>query len=64
MMMDRGPCPYLNRDDERCSKRLSLVNLPQAFGYCLAAYPKCGVYQQIRRAQETPEDVRRLPRTA
>ncbi len=56
MMMEHHPCPYLNHDDLRCTKRLTLVNLPQAFTFCLNAYACCAVYQQLRREQDEREE--------
>ncbi len=53
MTPERSPCPYLDRNDGRCSRFLSLVHLAEAFCYCLARHESCAVYRQIRREQET-----------
>lgn len=48
MTTESGPCPYLNRDDERCNQRLTLVNRRQAFSYCMGAFAECAVFRKIR----------------
>lgn len=58
------PCPYLDLDDPRCSRRLTLVNLSQAFSFCLGAFERCKVYQQIRRETQAREPAQPVARSA
>jgi len=52
-MVERTPrgkhvsCPYVNRDDPRCSSRLSLDRIEQAFDVCFGAFHTCPMYHQI-----------------
>lgn len=57
MTSERRPCPYLDRNDGRCSRFLSLVHLPEAFCYCLAQPESCSVYRQIRREEKARDHV-------
>jgi hypothetical protein len=52
MTTEFPPCPFLNHDDRRCCRRLTLVNLSLAFSLCLAEYRRCPVYQQLCREHE------------
>ncbi len=54
MRTDHPACPFLNRDDQRCCRRLTLVNLPLAFSVCLGEYQQCPVYRQICAEQAEP----------
>ncbi|MFH1748008.1 MAG: hypothetical protein ABIG44_13315 [Planctomycetota bacterium] len=57
MSMKRRPCPYLNRDDGRCSHSLSMSTLPEAFCRCLARPEQCAVYRQLRHEKKVAEHV-------
>jgi hypothetical protein len=38
-------CPFVNQDDARCGRRLSLGNLSLAMGQCFCDYATCPIYQ-------------------
>ena len=40
-------CPFINGEDHRCGKRLSLGRLDQAFAYCMGGYLACPTYHQL-----------------
>ncbi|MEL7088342.1 MAG: hypothetical protein AAGL98_07860 [Planctomycetota bacterium] len=40
-------CPFINGEDHRCGKRLTLGRLDQAFAYCLGGYLACPTYHQL-----------------
>lgn len=40
-------CPFINRDDPRCSRHLSLSQLDQAFNVCLNSYRDCPTYARL-----------------
>ena len=50
-------CPFLNRDDDRCSENFSLDHLGDAFTRCFGSYSACPVYaellaeRQVRRSR-------------
>ena len=64
MTTELGLCPYLNRDDERCNQRLTLVHLPQAFSYCVGAYTACAVFRRIRAQRGERDHAPQLARSA
>ena len=47
------PCPFVELDDCRCSAKLSLQRLDQAFNYCFGGYLRCPTYQQLRWERQT-----------
>jgi hypothetical protein len=40
-------CPFLNRDDNRCSENFSLDHLGAAFSRCFGSYSACAVYSEL-----------------
>lgn len=40
-------CPFINGEDHRCGKRLTLGRLDQAFAYCMGGYLACPTYHQL-----------------
>ena len=65
-MPDRAPgtadqaCPFVDRDDSRCSNRFSLGRIDQAFCVCFDAFHVCPMYHQITsEAAQTEVDRRR-----
>jgi hypothetical protein len=40
-------CPFLNRDDTRCSDRMALDHLQDGFTFCFGAYKTCPVYAEL-----------------
>jgi hypothetical protein len=49
-------CPFLNREDARCARHLSLGGLDHAYDHCFAAYTTCTVYFDLlveRRVRRT-----------
>ena len=40
-------CPFINADDSRCARRLSLSQLDQAFETCLHGHTTCKTYYQL-----------------
>jgi hypothetical protein len=51
-------CPFLDRQDMRCAKRMTMLNLEQAFRLCAGNYESCIYYYEIRL--ECPRVVREL----
>ena len=64
MTTESGPGPYLNRDDARCNRRLTLVHLPQAFRYCVGRYTECAVFRRIRAQHRERDHAPQLARSA
>ena len=44
-------CPFLDRQDMRCAKRMTMLNLEQAYRLCAGNYESCTYYYQIRLEQ-------------
>jgi len=44
-------CPFINRNDTRCSTRFTLGRIAEAFGVCLNHHETCPTYQRILREQ-------------
>lgn len=40
-------CPFINGEDHRCGKRLTLGRIDQAFAYCMGGYLACPTYHQL-----------------
>jgi hypothetical protein len=40
-------CPFLNREDTRCSNHFSLDKLDHAFHHCFGAYSACPTYHEM-----------------
>jgi hypothetical protein len=40
-------CPFLNRDDERCSSNFHVGNLSHTFEHCFDAYTTCPTYLEL-----------------
>ncbi|MFA9479403.1 hypothetical protein ACERK3_14020 [Phycisphaerales bacterium AB-hyl4] len=52
-------CPYLDKDDARCSDRFSLRRLEQAFHVCAnGGHECCSIYHQLLREQQRRESNR------
>jgi hypothetical protein len=46
-------CPFIDRDDHRCSQRFTLSHLDEAFTYCMHRYRQCPVYQRLMQENDT-----------
>ena len=50
-------CPFLNREDRRCSEHFQVTDLQHAFTYCFGSYKACPSYlemlveRRVRRIQ-------------
>jgi len=40
-------CPFLNREDSRCSEHFQLTDLQHAFHYCFDQYKACPSYLEL-----------------
>ena len=52
-----GACPHIDRDDHRCSSRLCLGRLNQAFNVCFGAYKACPMFHRINCEIAVEDDV-------
>jgi hypothetical protein len=41
-------CPFLELEDTRCDRRLTLRQLDESFDYCVCNPEACAVYRQLR----------------
>ena len=48
-------CPFINGEDHRCGRRLTLGQLDEAFTYCLGGYLACPTYHQLSWEQQDLE---------
>ena len=61
-------CPFINGEDHRCGKRLSLGRIDQAFAYCMGGFLACPTYhqlswetQRLEALDDQPEPARQGP---
>jgi hypothetical protein len=60
MPCENPHCPFLNRDDARCSTRFSVGNMEYAFSHCFENYKACPTYLELlveRRVRRMSEAV-------
>lgn len=48
MITSERECPFLDRQDMRCAKRVTMLNLDQAYRLCAGNYESCIYYYQLR----------------
>lgn len=53
-MDEAGVCPYMEREDARCVRYLTLQQIGEAFDRCVCHYEACGIFRQIRTEQRAP----------
>jgi hypothetical protein len=41
-------CPFIERSEPRCAKRLNLGQLGEAFRLCVACPTACAIYHELR----------------
>lgn len=51
---DAGTCPFVELNDARCSRRLRLGSIDDAFAYCFGGYGACGTYRHLTGSEEAP----------